>query len=321
MQVKSEDIHPELRRVSMVLRKVQPYYTEELFYKSNAFMDKVLKGKWLGRHTRVDEVHIPRKGEDSLRVLVCRSKKHRKQNATGLLWIHGGGYATGLPEQDFIFADPFTEDGSCVTVLPDYRRSTKAPYPAALEDCYRTLLWMKKNAVKLGINPNQLFVGGDSAGGGLTAALSLYARDKQKVSIAFQMPLYPMIDDRMITESSRDNDAPVWNTKSNMVAWKLYLRGLEGQEIPAYAAPSRAEDYTALPSALTYVGTIEPFYDETVEYVRKLKAAGVKVHFKEYEGCFHAFDMLGDARKVSKNARRFLMRTFRYAQKHYFAEN
>lgn len=147
--------------------------------------------------------------------------------------------------------------------------AAKAPYPAALEDCYLVLKWMKENAQELGINPNQLFVGGDSAGGGLTAAVCLYARDKGEVNIAYQMPLYPMLDDRMITASSQNNDAPVRNTASNEAAWALYLDGIE--EVPIYAAPSRADNLRNLPPACTYVGTIEPFHDETVDLVNRLR--------------------------------------------------
>jgi len=154
---------------------------------------------------------------------------------------------------------------------------------------------------------------------GSTAAVCLYARDKGEVNIAFQLPLYPMLDDRMITASSQNNDAPVWNTASNEAAWALYLEGVE--DVPAYAAPARAEDLRGLPPVCTYVGTIEPFHDETVDFVDRLREQGVAVAFKEYEGCFHAFDMMGAGTKVGKDARAFLLENFRAAQSRYFASD
>mgnify|MGYP001125490301 CR=1 FL=1 len=125
---------------------------------------------------------------------------------------------------------------------------------------------MKAHAQELGIRDDQIMVGGDSAGGGLAAALTLYARDQQDVAIAFQMPIYPMLDDRMETESAQNNDMPVWNSKSNALAWRLYLAGLFGTDhVPPYAAPARADRYEDLPPTVTFVGDLEPFRDETIQ--------------------------------------------------------
>lgn len=321
MKFDSQTIRPELRFRGRVLRFLLPHFTERKFRMANGFMNLFLKGKWLGKKTQMEEVFLPRADGTNLRICICRTRGEKQKNATGLLWMHGGGYALGLPEQDFSFVDAFSGDGSCVVVSPDYRRSTKAPYPAALEDSYLALRWMKEHAEELGICEDQLFVGGDSAGGGLAAAISLYARDKGEVSIAFQMPLYPMLDDRMETESARENGAPVWNSKSNEVAWGLYLSGKESLDGPLeYAAPARAQNLAGLPPACTYIGTIEPFYDETVAYVNRLREQGIPVHFKEFEGCFHGFDIMCPRSDAGKEARAFLLETFQYAKEHYFSK-
>lgn len=321
-KIKRTDIRRGLRSIGGAMRKLLPVYTEDQLVKMSEKCDRFLKGKWLGRHTIVETVWLRRQDASQLRLLVVRSKNGTKSNATGLLWIHGGGYAIGAPEQDFLFVEQFVEDGSCVAVLPAYTRSTQEPYPAALDDCYQALLWMKDHDRRLGIDRNQLFVGGESAGGGLTAALCLYTRDLDTVHIAFQLPLYPMLDDRSITPSSQNNDAPVWNTASNIAAWEMYLSSVRNwEEIPIYAAPARAENLSGLPPLCTYVGTIEPFYDETRLYVRRMKEQGGSTFFKEFEGCFHAFDLMGYQSQAAKEARDFLMTHFRYAQKHFFAEN
>jgi acetyl esterase/lipase len=242
------------------------------------------------------------------------------ENVPGILWIHGGGYAIGAPEQGAGFYKRFINERNCVIVAPDYRLSIDAPYPAALEDCYEALLWMKANAKKLGIRENQLMAGGDSAGGGLTAALTLYARDKGEIKIAFQMPLYPMLDDRMTSESARENNAPVWNSDSNKWAWKLYLGELYMKDVPAYAAAARATDYSKLPPTVTFVGDLEPFRDETIEYVENLRKAGVKVDFEIFKGCYHAFESLSPKAEISKKAISFFMKSFKYAVDNYFAD-
>lgn len=259
--------------------------------------------------------------EDGSKLRVCVYKPlHLKGDAPGVLWLHGGGYAQGIPE---LFANTYKrliEARDCVVVAPDYRLSIEAPYPAALEDSYDTLLWMKKHAEYLGIKSNQLMVGGESAGAGLTAAVTHYARDKGEVNIAFQMPLYPMIDDRMETESARNNHAPIWNSRTNAWAWKLYLGEFYEKEVPVYAAPARAVAYRNLPPAVTFVGDIEPFRDETIQYVENLKRAGISVDFEMFEGCYHGFDIINPKAEVSKKAISFFIHSFKYAVDHYFAE-
>jgi len=232
------------------------------------------------------------------------------QGVPGVLWIHGGGYAIGTPAQSLATVKRLVGASNAVVVLPDYRVSTEAPYPAALDDCYDALLWLRDHAGELGVADDQLVVGGESAGGGLTAAVTLLARDRGEVAVAFQMPLYPMIDDRQ-TASSRDNSAPVWNTNSNDAAWDLYLAGLRGGDVPAYAAPARATDLAGLPPTLTFVGDIEPFHDEVVDWCQRLSAAGVPVSIEVYPGAFHAFDLVSGSAPVSRRARAFLIDGFR----------
>lgn len=319
-EITKEQMHPELRKRGMLIRSILPFFKESTFQKANWFQQHFMKGKWMGRKTNCIFHEIKRTDGSKLRVLICEPKEKRK-NVPGVLWLHGGGYAIGLPEQNVSFIERFILENSSVVIAPDYRHSTEAQYPAALEDCYLALRWMKEHAFQYGIRENQLFVGGDSAGGGLTAALTMYARDKGEVAIAFQMPLYPMLDDRMITPSSRDNDAPIWNTKSNINGWKLYLGNKFGtDDVPVYAAPARAVDYKDLPPACSFVGDIEPFHDETIIYMNNLKQAGVPVHFMEFKGCFHAFDFIAAKSSVAKEAIQFLMETYDYAAQNYFAE-
>ena len=268
----------------------------------------------------VEKKKISSTGRD-IEILILRPLKNArpKSKTPGILWIHGGDYRTGMTEMIYMSrAVNLVKTYGAVVVTPEYRLSHEAPYPAALEDCYAALKYLKEHIEELGINDSQLMVGGESAGGGLTAALCMYTRDKGEINIAYQMPLYPMIDNED-TESSKDNHAPIWNTKKNHSAWKLYLRGLEGKEVPAYAAPARQTDYSNLPPAYTFVGDIEPFYCETLTYIENLHKAGIEAKVDVYPNRFHAFDMMMPFKKVSKEAIAEFEKQFCYAVKHYFA--
>lgn len=268
------------------------------------------------------KIKITSTGGD-IKLLIYKPTKNAKpkEKTQGVLWIHGGGYETGMPEMfSFTRARALVEKYGAVVICPAYRLSGEAPYPAALEDCYAALLYLKTHADELGINSSQIMVGGESAGGGLTAAICMYAKDKGEVNIAYQMPLCPMIDDRD-TESSRDNHAPVWNTRSNHKAWKKYLGKLhKTEDVPAYAAPARRTDYSGLPPAYTFVGDIEPFYCETLEYIENLKKAGVEASVDVYPKCFHSFDLFLPFTKNGKAAISKFEEKFEYAAENYFAE-
>jgi acetyl esterase/lipase len=270
-----------------------------------------------------DERHIPASdGGPEVRVRIYRPLTRTDSQALpGVLFLHGGGYALGNPEMAGSTYELMMRTRACVIVAPDYRKSFDAPYPAAVNDCYATLVWMKENCAALGVRDDQLIVIGQSAGGGLTAAVALMARDRGEVRIAFQMPLYPMIDDRNSTESARDNDAPIWNARHNRLGWDLYLGELASRDdIPKYAAPARETDYADLPPTATFVGELDPFRDETIQYVDHLRAAGVPVEFRRYEGCFHGFDTIRPNAGKSRAANAFMAEQFAAAVDDCFAK-
>jgi Esterase/lipase len=317
MKIKYSMIDKDLRITGRMLKIVNNTFTER---RLRLFGKLKIKMRIKDDTMQFIEECIPRKDGSKLRICIFKPLKP-KGDVPGVLWLHEGGYALGSPERAKAIAKRLIEVSNCVVIAPDYRLSVEAPYPAALEDSYEALLWMKSHAKELGIRDNQLMVGGDSAGGGLTAALTLYARDKCEVFIAFQMPLYPMLDDRMTSESSKDNNAPAWDSKSNFNGWKLYLGELFGSpNVPYYAAPARAEDYRNLPPAATFVGDLEPFRDETIQYVENLRKAGVSVDFQIYKGCYHAFEQICPKAEISKKAITFIINSFKYAVEHYFAE-
>lgn len=181
-------------------------------------------------------------------------------------------------------------------------------------------MYLKNHTDELGINKNQIMVGGESAGGGLCVAVCMMARDKGEVNIAYQMPLYPIIDN-FDTETSVNNHGKVWNTRKNHIAWKLYLRKNVKKNVSPYAAPARQTDYSYLPPAYTFVGNGEPFYAETCAYIHNLRKAGIEAEMDVYKSDMHAFDMMKPALEISKSAALKFNQHFEYAMEHYFAEN
>jgi acetyl esterase/lipase len=149
---------------------------------------------------------------------------------------------------------------------------------------------MRATAVELGIDPDRIGVFGVSAGGGLAAGLALRLRDHGEPAAAFQILLYPMLDDRQATTSSRWTDVPRWDPVANRFGWRSYLGSLYGAaEVPDEAAPGRAADLSGLPPTCVVVGTADGFHDEDVAFAGRLCHAGVPAELHVFTGGCHGF--------------------------------
>ena len=204
----------------------------------------------------------------------------------GIYFIHGGGMILGDVEAENYSAEQICEQVGAVVVSVEYRLAPEHPHPAPAEDCYAGLCWMARNAGELGFDPARLAVYGGSAGGGLTLATTLLARDRGFPAICFQMPIYPMIDDTNETPSSHEiTDIGVWDRAANIEAWQWYLGGGKPDQ---YAAPARAEDLSGLPPAFIDVGTVDLFRDEDIAFAMRLMQAGVPTELHVSPGAYHA---------------------------------
>jgi len=125
------------------------FVSEKILRNTRKISKTVLKGKASSKLS-CEEGFITSKSVGKLRACVYKPLRP-KERATGLLWIHGGGYEIGAPEMDIGYMEKLISTANCVIVSPDYTLSTEKPYPAALEDCYEALLWTKENASQLGI--------------------------------------------------------------------------------------------------------------------------------------------------------------------------
>jgi len=199
------------------------------------------------------------------------------------------------------------EDGTCqmmadrlgaVIASVDYRKAPEDPYPAAPEDCYAAANWVFENAASLGMNPENIGIYGQSAGGGLTIAVALMARDRGGPKFSFMAPIYPMIDDRNTTASSQlVTDVGIWDRAGSLEAWSWYLGGKEADQ---YAAPTRAKNLEGLPPAFIDVGELDMFRDEDIDFAKRLAEAGIQVEFHLWPGAYHASEVFAPEAKLSQ---------------------
>lgn len=218
-----------------------------------------------------------------------------------LVWIHGGGMVFGAPEQDELGSDALAEHVPCVVVSVEYRLAPEHPHPAPVEDCYAALTWVAESADELGVDPARIAVGGGSAGGNLATAVALLARDRGGPALAFQLLVYPMLDDRCATSSmSEFPDNLSWTLEHTRAGWHALLgERAGGDDVDSYAAPARAGDLSGLPPALIQVGELDVFRDEDIDYAARLLLAGVSAELHVYPGVYHAADFLAPEAQVS----------------------
>jgi acetyl esterase/lipase len=202
--------------------------------------------------------------------------------------MHGGGYMAGSRYLDDKLLDRWSAALNCVGVSVEYRFAPEHPYPTPIEDCYTGFKWMLDNAAKLGIDTSRIVIGGISAGGGLAASLALMARDRGAPSLAGQVLISPMIDDRQSNESN-SWDVPIWPPLANRIGWSAYFP--QGGA-PEYASPARVEDLANLARAYVMVGSAEVFLDESIAYARRLIGAGNMAELQVCGGAPHGFETL-----------------------------
>lgn len=222
-----------------------------------------------------------------------------KRKSTGaVLYIHGGGFTVGFASMRDDANIVVARNLGVVVISVEYRLAPENPFPAGLEDCYAGLLWVAKNAEALEIDPENIAIQGDSAGGGLCAALALLTRDRGGPTPVFQFLGVPEIDDRLTTNSMRFfTDTPLWTRRAAEESWDAYLGlGVRGSDsVSAYAAPARATDLSGLPPTYISVMQFDPLRDENIAYAQALLDAGVTVEMHLFPGTFHGSGLARDA--------------------------
>lgn len=223
-----------------------------------------------------------------------------------LLDIHGGGFCVGSMDMEHGFATQVARELNAVVVAVEYRLAPEHPFPAALDDCYAALRWMHDKAVALGIDTGRIGVGGQSAGGGLTAATVLFARDRGGPAVCFQFLGIPELDHRLETSSMKSFvDTPMWNRPNAEWSWRYYL-GPNTATVSPYASPAIATDLRGLPPAYVTTMEFDPLRDEGIMYAIRMMEAGVSVELHTFPGTFHGSAFVSSA-AVSRRAHQELL--------------
>ena len=228
-------------------------------------------------------------------VIAPKQKQAENKTLPCLVFFHGGGFMLRASGGHYKLAKEYAYKLPCKVVYADYRLAPKHPFPIPVEDCFAAYRSVVKNADKLGIDRNNIFLGGDSAGGNLAAAVTLMARDRKLPLPKGVLLIYPVTDRRMQTRSMQEfTDTPVWDAKLNRTMWQCYLGGCEPS--PAeYASPAEAKDVSKFPPTYMEVAEFDCLHDEGVAFFEKLKKAGVTTEFHEIKGGCHGYETATDS--------------------------
>ena len=219
-----------------------------------------------------------------------------------LVYFHGGGWVLGSLETHDAVCRTLANKAGCVVVSVDYRLAPEHKFPAAAEDAYAATKWVVANAAALAIDPARVAIGGDSAGGNLTAVVALMARDRGTPKLSCQLLIYPVTDAACDTVSYRENADGYLLTKDAMLwFWDHYTRS-PADRAHAYAAPLRADNLLGVPPALVITAEFDPLRDEGEAYAARLREARVPVQLSRYNGMIHGFFGMAGALNRAREA-------------------
>ncbi len=225
-----------------------------------------------------------------------------REDLPAMVYFHGGGWVLNFLDIYDTELSSLANKSNSVVITVNYQKAPEHPYPTPFDDCYATYVWVHKNAKLLGINPEKIGVGGESAGGNLASAVALKIRDTSGPSPAYQLLINPCNERDFDSDSYQKFSTGFGLSRQGMQwYWEQYLQGDLHDQDP-YACPSTAKDFTNLPPAILVTAEFDPLRDDGVKYERLLRDAGVPTHHKEYKGMIHGFMSLGKVTPMSEVA-------------------
>ena len=210
-----------------------------------------------------------------------------------LVFIHGGGWVIGDLDTYDVVCRTLANGARCAVFSVEYRKAPESPFPAGLEDCFLALKFVSENSKKFFVNPAKIAVGGDSAGGNLSAAVALLARDAGGPAISFQLLIYPATDQQLNHPSIDSNGEGYLLTKKVMIYFRGHYLPREQDRLDWRASPLLATNHAGLPPAFVMTAGFDPLLDEGRAYAEKLKKAGVPTQYREYSDMVHGFITMG----------------------------
>lgn len=236
-----------------------------------------------------------------------RPKGAPSKASPALYHVHGGGMILGSVASFTPAIVARARSYGLPIFSIEYRLAPEHQHPVPINDCYAGLEWLLAHASELGVDCERIMVQGESAGGGLAAGITIMARDKGlSPSIAYQMLIHPMLDDRNFQPQPSIEPYTKWRSDDNKTGWGALLGEAAGQDYEVaghhYAAPARAQNLKGLPSTYIDVGNLDIFAKEDIEYASRLLAAEVPVELHVYSGLPHDFELIGSGALVVENA-------------------
>ena len=217
-----------------------------------------------------------------------------------LVFYHGGGWVIGNLDTHDRVCRALAAKAGCRVVSVDYRLAPENPFPAATDDSVSAFLWLHENAATVGLDPARLAVGGDSAGGNLSAVVAQQARDHDAPA-CFQLLIYPATDMRGGYGSLSSNGDGYLLTADLMAYFYDHYVGGEQEHTDPRQSPILG-NLAGLPSALVMTAGYDPLRDEGRAYADALKTAGVSVELSEHPGMIHGFFQMSGAVDEAKRA-------------------
>lgn len=230
-----------------------------------------------------------------------------------LVWFHGGGWVIGSLDGSDFGCRIMANASGCTVISVDYRLAPEYKFPTAVDDCLAVTKWVAENGPELGVDGARIAVGGDSAGGNLAAVVSQLARDGGGPAIAFQALVYPVTNYDFSTASYRDNAEGYLLERDSMEwFWGHYLRS-EADGASTKASPLRHTNLAGLPPAIVLTAEFDPLRDEGEAYAERMRAAGVPVEARRYDGQIHGFfanPAIDDGSEAARHVGKAIARAF-----------
>jgi acetyl esterase/lipase len=253
--------------------------------------------------TDVDMTDFGARTDDGATVGLRWYAKDGSSPGSAVVHLHGGGMIlSNVGLYDGIVARYVSASGVPMLSV-EYRYAPEHPGLTPVDDSYVALRWLADHGEELGVDPGRIAVMGDSAGGGIAAGLTLLARERGGPSIAQQILIYPMLDDRTTVPDPELVPFAGWTYEDNLTGWGALLgEAVGGPDVSPYAAPARLDDWTNLPPTYIEVGELDIFRDECVEFARRTALAGVSTELHVHAGVPHGWDVVAPEADVTKRS-------------------
>ena len=268
--------------------------------RTSSLLDDVIAG----RPIEVTDHTVTGHDGGQIIVTVLRRRDHEGAAGPGVYLIHGGGMVGGSRWTVAPMLVEWVLEYDAIAAAVDFRLAPQFPDPVPVEDCYAGFMWFTGQAEGLGFDARRVLIGGQSAGGGLSAGTTLLARDRGTPMPAAMLLMWPMLDDRNETVSAQQIDGVgIWDRTSNQTGWTALLGDRRGTaDVSIYAAPARATDLSGLPPAYIEAGSAEVFRDEAVAFASRIWEAGGSAELHIWAGGFHGFQTMVPGAAVSQRA-------------------